>query len=170
MSENAVLIPVFRHAKACAGVVGSIKKYCDETKTKIIIVDDGNGAEEKSLLEKIAMENGAAIVRLEKNSGKGEAFRRGMFFARENGIKSVLQLDADGQHDSSRASFFFERAKKNPSALICGFPEYDESAPKHRLSAHDFANLWCAIVTWKRGIVDSLCGFRLSRQPNLRSP
>ncbi len=165
MSEikKAILIPVYNHGKACIQVVDSLRDFCLAENVKIILVDDGNGQETKNCLSQICSKHGnlVELTANEKNCGKGVAFRRGMNRAKELGFTHVLQLDADGQHDISRCGFFFERAAANPQALICGYPEYDETAPGHRKNAHKFANTWCAIVTWSRGIVDSLCGFRV---------
>ncbi len=161
--KNAILIPVYNHGRACMGVVDSIAPFCNENNVKIILVDDGNGAETKECLAQIVQkhENLVSLVTLEKNMGKGLAFKAGIERAFELGFTHVLQLDADGQHDMGRCGFFFEKSREMPDALICGYPEYDETAPEHRKGAHKFANLWCAIVTWKKGIVDSLCGFRI---------
>ncbi|MBQ3669959.1 MAG: glycosyltransferase family 2 protein [Treponema sp.] len=161
--KKAILIPVYNHGKACMGVVKSIEPYCRENDVQIILVDDGNGEETKSCLSELVRTYGPLVdvVVNEKNCGKGVAFRKGIFRAQELGTTHVLQLDADGQHDASRCQFFFERAEQNQGAMICGYPEYDETAPEHRKNAHKFANMWCEIVTWQRGIVDSLCGFRI---------
>lgn len=165
MSEfkPAFLIPVYNHGKACMKVVESLAPYCREKGVKVILVDDGNGEETKNCLIQIKNANPdfVDLVTLLQNCGKGGAFKAGTFRAQELGLSHVLQLDADGQHDASRADFFFEKAKKNPSALICGYPEYDETAPSHRKNGRKFANTWCAIVTWERGITDSMCGFRI---------
>lgn len=159
----AFLIPVYNHGKACAKVVDSLEPYCQKSGAKVILVDDGNGEETKSYLVEIANKYPEIVelVACKKNGGKGKAFKAGILRAHSLGITHVLQIDADGQHDSSRSEFFFDEAKKNPRALICGYPEYDESAPLHRKNAHAFANWWCKVVTWKSGIVDSLCGFRV---------
>ena len=159
----AFLIPVYNHGKACISVVEKIAPYCEQKGVKIILVDDGNAEETKNCLLQIKNSHSdlVELVVLPKNSGKGGAFKAGVLRAQELGFSHVLQVDADGQHDTSRADFFFERAKANSTALICGFPEYDESVPSHRKNGRKFANTWCKIVTWEDGIRDSLCGFRI---------
>lgn len=157
----AILIPVYRHGRACADVVAALAPLCEGRGIPLILVDDGNDDETRGILEGIAAARPfVTLVRLERNGGKGRAFRAGVMAAEERGLSHVLQIDADGQHDVSRAGFFLDRARGRPDALVCGFPEYDETAPNHRKGAHKFANWWCAVVTWRRGIVDSLCGFR----------
>lgn len=159
----AILIPVYNHGPACMKVVDSLEDFCKSSGTKVILVDDGNGPETKACLEQIAAThaNFVTLVVQPQNTGKGGAFKAGIIKAKEMGITHALQLDADGQHDSQRCSFFFEKAKDSPHKMICGYPEYDESAPGHRKNGRKFANTWCAVVTWESGIVDSMCGFRL---------
>ncbi len=161
MTENfnpCILIPVYRHGKACAQVVDNILQY----NVPIILVDDGNAEETKAYLRQIKENHPAVeIVTLSKNSGKGAAFKQGVIFAHEKGYTHLLQLDADGQHDSSKIPLFIEKSKVSQDKMICGYPEYDETAPGHRKNAHAFANTWCAIVTWSGKIVDALCGFRI---------
>ena len=159
----AFLIPVYNHGKACIKVVDGLALYCGRKGIKIILVDDGNAEETKNCLSQIknTYPELVELVTLPKNSGKGGAFKAGMLRASELGFTHVLQLDADGQHDSMRSEFFFERAEMNPTALVCGYPEYDETAPSHRKNGRKFANTWCTIVTWEKGLKDSLCGFRV---------
>ena len=106
-----ILIPVYRHGKACAEVVDSIIQY----NLPIILVDDGNDDETKSYLLQIKQKHpDLALVTLPENSGKGGAFKAGTVFANEAGYSHILQIDADGQHDSTRIPFFIEKAKENP--------------------------------------------------------
>lgn len=158
-----IIIPVYKHGKACKKVVESLSEYCKSFETKIILVDDGNTDETKNYLEETAklFSEIVILIRLEKNSGKGGAFKAGINYAFKNGFTHALQLDADGQHDVERSKFFFEQAKLFPDSFLCGFPEYDETVPLHRKNGRKFANNWCKVVTWNSKIVDSLCGFRL---------
>ena len=157
--KNGILIPVYRHGKACVAVVESLAPLA----LPIILVDDGNQAETKAYLSQIAAAHPqlVTLVTLEKNSGKGGAFAVGMEKARELGLSHVLQIDADGQHDVAAIPFFFERAAETPDALICGYPQYDESAPAARKKGRKFANGWTNLVCWKHDIADALCGFRI---------
>lgn len=129
----------------------------------MIIVDDGNDSQTKNYLSEIARQfpDSAEIVSLAENCGKGAAFKAGIIRASERGFSHALQIDADGQHDSGKTAFFFEKAALFPDALICGFPEYDASAPSHRKNGRKFANAWSRFVTWNANIKDALCGFRV---------
>ncbi|MBQ6779790.1 MAG: glycosyltransferase [Treponema sp.] len=156
--NGGIIIPVYNHGKACVAVVEGLLQYG----YPIILVDDGNGEETKSYLAQIvAAHPEVTLVTLEKNGGKGGAFGAGIAKAHEMNLSHALQVDADGQHDISRTPFFFEQTEKNPRAIICGYPEYDESAPSHRKNGRKFANTWAKIVSFESGIMDSLCGFRV---------
>ena len=152
------VIPVYNHGSALESVVKNLLQY----NLPIIIVDDGNNEENKSYISKVA--NGYPLVTLvtrPKNGGKGRAMADGVQQAKEMGLTHILQIDADGQHDSSRVSYFIQKSQENPDAIICGYPEYDESAPKKRVYGRAFANAWIHIVTLSKEIKDALIGFRV---------
>ena len=76
MSEfnPCILIPVYRHGKACAAVVDEISQY----NIPIILVDDGNDDECKKILSQIKEKHsGVTLLSLSKNQGKGAAFKSG---------------------------------------------------------------------------------------------
>lgn len=156
---GGIIIPVYNHGKACVAVVDGLLQY----NYPIMLVDDGNGEETKSYLRQIVSAHPQVIllVTLKKNSGKGGAFAAGIAKATELGWTHALQIDADGQHDITRTPFFFEQAEQHPNALICGYPEYDQTAPSHRKNGRKFANTWAKVVSFESNIQDSLCGFRV---------
>lgn len=163
---GGIIIPVYRHGKACAAVVDGLSQYS----YPIMLVDDGNDGETQAYLRQIADSHPAVtLVTLPKNRGKGGAFFAGITKAHEMGWTYALQIDADGQHDLTRVPFFFAQAAANPAALICGYPEYDASAPAHRKNGRKFANAWAKIVSFESGITDTMCGFRVYPvEPTLR--
>jgi glycosyltransferase involved in cell wall biosynthesis len=156
--RQGFLIPVYNHGKAAVSVVQKLARYG----LPIILVDDGSGAETKDYLAKILADTPSAIlVTLEKNGGKGAALIAGIDRARAEGLTHVLQIDADGQHDTERAGFFLEESAAHPEVLICGRPEYDSSVPLIRKNGRKVANTWAKIVTLSRDLPDVLCGFRV---------
>jgi len=156
--KQGFLIPVYRHGKsACL-----IAEHLASMGLIVILVDDGNDKETRDLLADFAAKTrGVELVRLEKNSGKGGAIIRGIEKAKELGIDHVLQIDADGQHDSGKAGFFLEQSAVHPDMVICGLPEFDETAPKSRLSGRKISTFWASIATLSTELKDLLCGFRV---------
>ena len=156
--KQGIIIPVYRHARTACEIAQKILHLG----LPVILIDDGNDPDEKIILNEYASKTkGIRIVRLEKNSGKGGAVIKGIETAKELCLTHVLQIDADGQHDDSKISFFLEESRKYPDKIICGYPEYDETVPKSRLNGRKISNFWAAIVTLSKDLKDVLCGFRV---------
>jgi hypothetical protein len=85
----------------------------------------------------------------------------GLAFAAEAGFTHVLQIDADGQHDSMDIPRFLAAACAEPSALICGEPIFDASIPRHRLYLRYLTHVMVWINTLSFDIHDSMCGLRV---------
>ena len=152
------VIPVYNHGSTVGSVISSLAVYG----RPIIVVDDGNdAANKKQIREAVDSCPLAVLVEREKNGGKGKAMMSGVLKARELGLTHAFQIDSDGQHDASRASFFIKAAEENPSCLICGTPVFDESVPLSRKKGREISNRWARFVSLSDEIVDAMCGFRI---------
>ena len=149
---------MYRHGESACQTA----KRLAEMDLPVILVDDGNTAKTFIALLGCARKvPGVTLVRLEENSGKGAAFAQGLEKAVEMGITHALQIDADGQHDIEKAKFFLEESAAHPDKLICGFPAFDETAPRSRVMGRKISIFWTAVVTLSTGFKDALCGFRV---------
>jgi len=156
--KQGFLIPVYRHGKTAC----SLAERLAVSGLPVIIADDGNDADTQKILSECAAKTPkAALVSLKKNSGKGAAVICGLKKADELGLTHVLQIDADGQHDEGKIAFFFEESAKHPDRIICGYPEFDKTAPKGRVAGRKISNFWASIVTLSKELIDVLCGFRV---------
>ena len=152
------VVPVYNHGSALESVVKNIEGY----NFPIIVVDDGNDEVNKNAIAEVVKNCPLCVlVTREKNGGKGKALADGVRKADELGLTHVLQIDSDGQHDAERVAHFVEVSMKNPDAIICAYPEYDESAPKHRVKGRAIANGWIHFVTLSNEIKDAMIGFRI---------
>lgn len=152
------VIPVYNHGAALEGVVRNLVQY----DFPIIVVDDGNDERNKTFINDIAARYPlVSLVVRAKNGGKGAAMKDGVRRAHELGLTHILQLDSDGQHDTSRIPHFLTLSQENPGAIICGCPEYDENAPRHRVNGRKVANAWIHFVTLSKCIEDGMIGFRV---------
>ena len=153
-----VLIPIYNHKDSIRRTVTQLAVHG----MPILIVDDGSDAATQNVLAGVAAEFPLVhLFRLDRNSGKGAAVMRGMREARRLGRTHALQIDADGQHDTRDVPRFLELGQAHPSAMICGKPVYDASAPRSRRYGRYFSHLWVWIETLSFAIGDSMCGFRL---------
>jgi glycosyltransferase involved in cell wall biosynthesis len=128
-----------------------------------IVVDDGSGAECARVLDAIAAEGGerVTLVRRERNGGKGAAVLDGLARAQALGYTHVLQIDADGQHDSGDIPAFLALARQHPEAVILGRPVFDESIPRYRAAGRWVTHLLTWVHTLSFEIRDTMCGFRV---------
>ena len=152
------VIPVYNHGSALESVVKNLEVY----NFPIIVVDDGNDEKNKLQINNTVQNHPlCSLVTRKKNGGKGFAMRDGVLKAYQMGLTHIFQIDSDGQHDASRVKRFLELSEQNPQAVICGYPEYDESAPKGRVEGRKIANACIRVVTLNNGIMDAMIGFRI---------
>jgi len=152
------IIPVYRHGAALESVVAQLVGY----HFPVIVVDDGNDAENKAAIAAVAeAHQEVVLVTRAKNGGKGRAMNDGVHAAAKLGLTHVFQIDSDGQHDASRVPFFLAESEKYPDAIICGYPEYDASVPHARKHGREISNSWARICAVNNELVDVLCGFRI---------
>ena len=152
------VVPVYNHGSTLEEVVNNLNEYG----FPIIVVDDGNDEKNKAFINQVAEKfDSVVVVTHKKNKGKGVAMKSGVKKAFEMGLTHIIQIDSDGQHDASRVKHFLEQSEKYPDAVICGYPEYDASAPKKRVNGRKIANAWIHIVTLSKCIQDALIGFRI---------
>lgn len=85
------VIPAFNEEGRIGSVVGRTLPHVDG----VLVVDDGSA----DGTTREAQEAGAAVLRLDRNGGKGTALAAGFAHARRAGATAVVTLDGDGQHD-----------------------------------------------------------------------
>lgn len=155
-----ILIPVYNHGLT---IKSTLQKILSSTELPVILVNDGSEHSCSQVLKSLAQQHAPRVRLIEhgKNRGKGAAIQTGLRAAQQAGYSHALQVDADGQHRLSDIPRFIVLAQKNPTALICGYPIYNESVPKHRLYARYLTHIWVWINTLSLRIKDSMCGFRV---------
>ncbi len=156
--KYAFVIPVYNHGSTLKIVIEQLLKF----NFPIIVVDDGNDQKNKDFIQASQKEfNLVTVVTRPKNGGKGKAMCDGVLKAYQMGITHIFQVDSDGQHDLSRVEYFLQKSEQNPEAVICGYPEYLDDAPKNRVNGRKIANGWVHVVTLSKNIKDALIGFRI---------
>ena len=156
-----VVIPVFDHEHAIAAVVDGVRA----AGLPCLLVDDGSQPSCAALLQAQARREGVDVLRLPVNQGKGGAMLAGFAEAARCGYSHVLQIDADGQHDTADLPRFVGAARARPQAVICGIPAYDDSVPKARLYGRYATHVWVWINTLSLHLRDTMCGFRVYPLP-----
>ena len=142
------LIPAYNEEERIGDVVKKTSKYCD-----VLVVDDGS----MDNTGNIAKENGAFVIKHEKNKGKGDALITGFNYAIENNYNVIITLDADGQHDPSEIPKFLENIDKYD--IIIGARDFREMPFLRRLS-NTITTFLLSLRTHQK-IEDSQSGYRL---------
>jgi len=91
VSGVLVAIPCFNEELAIGSVILRSRRHCDQ----VLVVDDGSSDRTSD----VAREAGAAVIRHERNAGKGQAVRAAFQYARDQGYQAMVLIDGDGQHD-----------------------------------------------------------------------
>jgi glycosyltransferase involved in cell wall biosynthesis len=150
-------VPTFDNPRTIRGVVERMRAHLAD----VIVVDDGSSGPGREAVEALARDGLARVLRRPRNGGKGAAVKSGFRFAAELGFTHCLQIDADGQHDTSDIPRFLDAATAQPDALVLGQPMFDGSAPSLRRRARLISRFLTDLQTGKRVIQDPLCGFRV---------
>ena len=106
-----VIMPAHNEEKNLPLVFDGIRKKQIDWFADILIIDD---ASTDSTAE-IASQNGAACISFIFNLGYGNALQMGYKYAKENGYRFLIQMDADTQHDPCNIPILYH-ALKTPSA------------------------------------------------------
>lgn len=166
MSETActsavvpcAIIPVYNHPSTIATVVAGLRDHG----LPVVLVDDGSDAACAAVLAGIeAGDAGVSLLRLPRNRGKGGAVIAGAREALARGFSHALQIDADGQHDTDAVPAALQQARRHPTAMINGVPEFDASIPRARLYGRWLSHVLVWVQTWSLAIRDTMCGFRI---------
>lgn len=152
-TDVVAVIPAFQAAATVGRVVAGLRAHLE----RVIVVDDGSSDE----TGEVARTAGATVDRLERNSGKGAALRRGLELALAAGAEAVALLDADGQHDP----------RDLPALLACWDARHPDLVIGARLADAENipgARYWTnyigsRILSWMTGmeLEDSQSGYRL---------
>ncbi len=106
------IIPAYNEEVAIGSVVLRAKAHVDE----VLVVDDGSNDRTSAIAE----EAGAKVLRHETNRGKGVALQAALDYARSNGFRAAVLLDADGQHDPDDIPRMLEPVLQGTSDLVVG--------------------------------------------------
>jgi glycosyltransferase involved in cell wall biosynthesis len=152
------IVPVYDHERAVARVVAAVRA----AGLPCLLVDDGSGEVCARELDRLAATvPHTSVLRLPVNGGKGAAMIAGFTAAWQRGYSHGLQVDADGQHALGDVPAFIAASRRDPAALICGRPLFDQSMPAGRRYGRYLTHGLVWLNTLSFSIPDSLCGFRV---------
>lgn len=144
------VIPAYNEAERIKRVIKGAKRHLP-----VLVVDDGS----TDATAQIAESNGASVLELAPNQGKGIALRSGFQYALDVGVEAVLTLDADGQHDPEDIPAFLSSYQLKKGDLTIGERDFNQIPPVRRLAN----TLGRKSFSWAVGqpVSDNQSGYRL---------
>jgi glycosyltransferase involved in cell wall biosynthesis len=151
------VVPVYNHGEGAGRIVRALTAIG----LTCIVVDDGSRPRCAALIEDLAAQNLAVVLRRPHNGGKGRAVQDGLRKAAALGYTHALQIDADGQHVAGDVPEFMRVSRLHPAALVGASPAYAGDAPRLRVNGRWLTRVWVWINTLSTSIPDAMCGFRI---------
>lgn len=160
VEENGVcaVIPTYQNAKTLLKVVADVHRVVDT----VFVVDDGSNDGTAALLDKATgNERPKKVLTHPKNCGKGAALKTGLTYARQQGFRYAVTVDADGQHRADDIPALLKAVEEEPDALAIGSRGLQhENMPAKSTFANRFSNFWFALQTLQR-LPDTQSGLRV---------
>jgi glycosyltransferase involved in cell wall biosynthesis len=153
------VVPAYNEAGTVVRVLRSLQEQAPDF--DVLVIDDGSTDRTANLAERA----GAKVLRLPFNLGIGGAVQAGFAYARENGYRRLVQVDADGQHDPGEIARLERALDADPGVdMVCGSrfltQDYRYPAPiSRRTGIHVFAYVLSRIVGQR--VSDPTSGFRM---------
>ena len=161
-SRALVVMPAFNEERSVEQVVAGARAVG----LPVCVGDDGS-IDETGVRARAA---GATVLRLPLNLGVGGSLRCGFRFAIANGYDTVVQVDADGQHDPAQAPELLAVLERTGADMVIG-SRFAEGAGTY--DVHGSRRLAMALLARRAAkatgtyIADSTSGFRAIRRPLL---
>lgn len=147
------VIPVYNNAATVRDVVMGCRAFLSQ----VLVIDDGSTDADLSLL---LAGTGAAVVRHQKNQGKGRALLTALNYVSEKQGRFMITIDGDGQHHPADLQKFFPLLEEDENSLIIGCRDFSApNIPGKSRFGRDFANFWLRIETGQC-VGDCQSGFR----------
>lgn len=127
LASLAVLIPAYQPDDRLIAIVENLLHtgFSD-----IIVVNDGS--DDPSVFDRLPRNPDLTILRHAENRGKGAALKTGFQYIAETAgprIRTIVTMDADGQHLAQDVRRIGEEAKNSPESFIFGVRTFDSNVP-----------------------------------------
>jgi glycosyltransferase involved in cell wall biosynthesis len=157
--SHLLLIPSYNTGTLLKTTVAETLQQC----LPVWVVIDGSDDGSEVLLQPLQelYPDTLRVISYSENKGKGAAVLAGITQAKQQGFSHVLTMDADYQHPASFIKPFIQASVANPTAMVLGEPQFDDSAPMIRVKGRKISNWWANLETLGWGIHDSLFGMRV---------
>lgn len=162
MNTPLALVPAFNEEQTVGAVVeGLLHAGLD-----VCVIDDGSD----DTTAEAARTAGAVVLSLPVNLGVGGALRCGFRWAVEHDYDTVVQVDADGQHDPEQVRTLLAELEHTGAEMVIG-SRFTDGSGAYAVSGG--RRLAMRLLEWRARratgaeIADTTSGFRAIRRPLL---
>ena len=162
INKSIIIIPTYNESENIELIINKIINI-DES-NDVLVVDDNSpdGTFEIVEKQKNIHNNRVFIIKRDKKSGLGSAYKAGFKWALENNYSYIFEMDADMSHDPDEIKNLKIQLIQNKYDVVIG-SRYIEGVsvvnwPLSRIFLSYFANLYVRIITGMP-IKDSTSGF-----------
>ena len=124
MSDSVCVIPAYNVESTLGAVAAGVRAALGTI--TIVAVDDGSSDGTRLVAERTC----DRVIGFPHNRGKGAALRAGFAAALALGARAILTIDADGQHEPSRAASLLDALAT--ADIVVGVRARDRGMPLHR--------------------------------------
>jgi glycosyltransferase involved in cell wall biosynthesis len=162
-NDILILLPAYNEATHLRVLYSEIQQLGYQN---ICIVNDGSTDETPSLV----FDKNIIMLHHIINRGVGAATDTGLKYARMNGYKAVVTIDADAQHQVADIDILYQKYLETNADLIIGsrFLKADNKIPFFRKCYNLIANIFTRIFT-NRHITDTQSGLKLFAEKALET-
>ncbi len=162
INKSIIIIPTYNESENIELIINKIINIDDSN--DVLVVDDNSpdGTFEIVEKQKNIHNNRVFIIKRDKKSGLGSAYKAGFKWALENNYSYIFEMDADMSHDPDEIKNLKIQLIQNKYDVVIG-SRYIEGVsvvnwPLSRIFLSYFANLYVRVIT-SMPIKDATSGF-----------
>jgi glycosyltransferase involved in cell wall biosynthesis len=154
INNTVAVIPSYNEART----IGSVVRDVVQMGLSVLVVDDGS----VDATERIALDNGAMVIRHKRNMGKGHSVREGVrYVAEKTKYEWAVMMDGDGQHHPEDLPILMEATRNGDVDLVTGNRMHStKTMPSLRYWTNKFTSFVISKMC-RQYIPDTQCGYRL---------
>lgn len=162
INKSIIIIPTFNESENIELIINKIISIDDSN--DVLVVDDNSpdGTSEIVKNQINIHDNRVFLIKRDKKSGLGSAYKAGFKWALENNYSYIFEMDADMSHDPYEIKNLKIQLTQNKYDVVVGSRYIDGVSvvnwPLSRIFLSYFANLYVRIIT-SMPIKDATSGF-----------
>ncbi len=162
INKSIIIIPTYNESENIELIINKI--ISNDDSNDVLVVDDNSPDGTSKLVEnqKNIHNNRVFLIKRNKKSGLGSAYKAGFKWALENNYSYIFEMDADMSHDPDEIKNLKFQLIQNKYDVVVG-SRYIEGVsvvnwPLSRIFLSYFANLYVRVIT-SMPIKDATSGF-----------